>query len=600
MNPIKQSAVSLLGGLGLAMAALSFATTAQANVYATNIKFNGALSNATVGQGSGLTLSYILNEPATLGTTLKILSGTNVVRTYSYASGSSGALMGLNVVTWDGKNTGGSNVAVGAYSVSITAAAVGFTNWTQTSIDTNSGIPAYYPLGIAVDNNINSPYYGRVVMSCALHNGSNPNTPFAAQKDGLYKMNADGTKADEGWYGNAGYLADDGGDGATAGEMPNSGGYNPMKVRIGEDDRIYWVDNSNVGAILACDMQATTNQVVIKEAGYANNPDYSDFHAGCQEFDVCATTTTNAAIYMCDNDFPNWGVWMFHMTNGVADPADTVGTQAVIAGGFSDLSLVSSGGVMVDYNLDIFVGQDRNGENPVYDAMLYTNWNGGVLPPEGSSSTFAYGNNSGQVAWGYGSDVNTTSSSDPTFEGVRDMVINSRINPTILACPMSGGTDNGAGGGIRLLNATNGTVITAGSQVLTNLDWNQAYTCAAWDNVGNLYGASTTRNLWRVYSPPGANTNTTVAVPTVNVVAAAVPPAITQIAVSGTTVTIKFTAPAGTTVSMLTLYSSATVAPASSYAPVSGAVITLVSPGVFQATATTSGSSTFYRIALHP
>ena len=79
-------------------------------------------------------------------------------------------------------------------------------------------------------------------------------------------MNADGSQADEGWFGYAGYTTDDGGDPETiAGQMPGTPGFNdnPMKIRIGDDDRIYWVDNSYYGAIIACDMQATTNQFVI-------------------------------------------------------------------------------------------------------------------------------------------------------------------------------------------------------------------------------------------------------------------------------------------------------------------------------------------------
>ncbi|MDB6022646.1 MAG: hypothetical protein JWQ04_2503, partial [Pedosphaera sp.] len=62
MNPEKKSTVSLLAGLAIAVAALSCSPDARANVYATNIKLNGALSNATVGQGAGVTISYILNE----------------------------------------------------------------------------------------------------------------------------------------------------------------------------------------------------------------------------------------------------------------------------------------------------------------------------------------------------------------------------------------------------------------------------------------------------------------------------------------------------------------------------------------------------------
>ena len=61
--------------------------------------------------------------------------------------------------------------------------------------------------------------------------------------------------------------------------------------------------------------------------------------------------------------------------------------------------------------------------------------------------------------------------------------------------------------------ATTGSV----TQGLTNMDFGNVYTCAAFDNVGNLYAASTTTNLWRVWSPPGANTNTTTAVVTISI-----------------------------------------------------------------------------------
>jgi hypothetical protein len=66
------------------------------------------------------------------------------------------------------------------------------------------------------------------------------------------------------------------------------------------------------------------------------------------------------------------------------------------------------------------------------------------------------------------------------------------------------------GGSIVTLTNSSGAV----TQSLTNIDFGQQYTCAAWDRVGNLYGASSTLNLWRAWSPPGAKTNTTVAVAT--------------------------------------------------------------------------------------
>src|ERR1041384_412689 len=165
---------------------------------------------------------------------------------------------------------------------------------------------AYYPWGIDVDRNTNSAYYGRLVMGCAIGTGTPP------ARDGLYKMNADGTQADEGWYGYAGYTSDDGYEGPATEQMPSSGGYNPQTIRIGEDDRIYWCDNASMGAIVSCDILATTNQVVITSGNYVNvwnslssawkgpynyqnNPQITDLaHLGwgIRQFDVCGVGTT--------------------------------------------------------------------------------------------------------------------------------------------------------------------------------------------------------------------------------------------------------------------------------------------------------------------
>jgi hypothetical protein len=625
------------------LALATFTPSAHANVYATNIKLNGSLTSATNVQ-SGLTISYILNEPATLGTTIKILSGATVVDTIRIAYNGAGTLMGLNTVFWGGTNSLGAKIPAGTngipYTVSITPAATGYPIWTQTSIDTNPGMPANFPLGIDVNKNTNSPFYGRVVMGCA-STGPNATTPDAAKMIGLFKMNADGSQADEGWFGYAGYTMCDAGGTAT-GEMNNgagggqtSAGYNPMKIRIGDDDRIYWVDNSDYGAIIATDMQATTNQVVISEGpfggsalggpyNYSGNPDIGDLAAGFQEFDVtCGITTPYAALYLPDNDYPNWGVWMYHLTNAVAgaglvaDPNDIVGIQAAETGG--DISLVTSGGCMVDNALDIFVGQDRNNINSLYDAMVFTNWNGGVLPPEpqdpSSLGAFGYvmGASAGQVYWGFGDSLNSQNQvalSDSTFEGLRDVVIDSRANPKFVACPCSTGSQSTPG--IRVLNATNnvgktfwGTVgdvagqlvtVTNGSgtviQTLTNIDWGTAYTCAAWDNVGNLYAASTTTNRWRVWSPPGPNTNTTVAVAQVTLIP---PPTITSITDSGTSVTIGFSGPTNALATAFSLYSSGSVTTPFTVAG-SVAISALSPPGSFKAVIGTSGSTQYYQV----
>jgi hypothetical protein len=544
--------VLILGSFAL-MAALLFAPAASANVYATDIQVNGSLTNIAVSEGSVVSISYRLNQPATAGVTVEVWIGNTLV-----AGIQGGANMGLNTVSW-------SSTTAGTYSVSITAAASGFPVWTQISVDSNPGMAASYPLGIDVDKNTNSPYYGRVIMGCA-DVGADTNLPPAARMIGLYKMNADGTQADEGWYGNANYLEDDAGNMSLNGQMPNSEGFDPFIIRIGNDDRIYWCDNSSLGAIIACDMEATTNQVVIDDGPYGNlggpynyidNPDFGDLDLGIEHFDITGGATTATALWLCDADSPNWGIWIYHLKNGAADPADTEGTQAVISAANSDLAAGSSGGCMIDTNFDIFVSQNLAANTSMLRTMEYTNWEHGALPPEKSGSTYAYGKSTGQVLWGAGA-------SDPAFCGVRATAINSRTSPTMVALSMIAAVSNTAFG-IRVLNTANGSVVSvtngATVQTLANIDYANQYTCVAWDNVGNLYAASPSANYWRAWSPPGANQATTLAVPQFTVE----PPfAITGITASPTTpgcaaVTITFTAPLGLAPSAFNLLGSATL-----------------------------------------
>jgi hypothetical protein len=406
-------------------------------------------------------------------------------------------------------------------------------------------------------------------------------------------MNADGSQADEGWYGNAHYLEDDADDPPVSGQMPNSSGYNPGIIRIGDDDRIYWCDSSSLGAIIASDMQATTNQVVIDDGNYGflggpnnyeSNPDFADLSMGIQHFDVTGTTTASPAVWLCDVDSPNWGIWEYHLKKGASDPSDTIGTQAVIAGSSSDLSVGSSGGCMIDSNLDIFVSQNISANSSAYRTMEYPNWNNGVLPPENDGSTVAYGKKTGQVLWGAGA-------SDSTFLGVRATAINSRAHPTMLALGMID-----APYGIRVLNAANGSVVSvtngAAIQTLTNLDYTAEYTCVAWDNAGNLYGASPSRNVWRAWSPPGSNSATTVAPGQIIVVA---PFEITSYSATPTsggcsTVTLNFTYPGNLAASAFKVMEASTLKGA--YSAVAGAAIN-GSAGSYQATFTSCSTEFF-------
>ncbi len=199
---------SLVAGMFSLLLAASFAPSARANVYATDIKLNGGSTNITSPPGAPVNITFILNEPATLGTTINIFSGANVIRTLNIASNSPGALRGPNTVIWDGNATGGGGAATGTYSISITPATSGFTNWTQTSVDTNAGNYVFSPRGVAVNNNTNSPYYGRVFVGNA---GTGPTSgapsPVPGDLEGILKVNADGSLADEGQGNTNGFQA---------------------------------------------------------------------------------------------------------------------------------------------------------------------------------------------------------------------------------------------------------------------------------------------------------------------------------------------------------------------------------------------------------
>lgn len=617
----------LLCGLALALSLAFFTKTARANVYATDIKINGSLNsvvtNAAPTPANPVTITYHLNQAATRGCTVTIVNGSATVATIVAPTN-----FGLCSVKWGGTNNAGQAVGKGvAYGIQITAGAAdvsgGTGNWTQISTDgTNDAV--YWPQGIDVDRNTNSPYYGRVVVA----NATDGTILGMNQLDGLFKFNADSTPADEGVFGYANYTTNDNGNVGVA-EMSDHGAfehgaYCPLEVRIGSDDRIYFSDCSDEGAIIACDMQATTNQIVINEGpggssvpasggypacpnNYSLNPDGGYLNVdgiGWLQFDVAGFETESPALYLCDfGDSPSAGIWMYHLTNGAADPADNVGTSCVNPD--NNYIAVTGSGIMIDTNLDLFFGQNRdNPSDPLNRVFCYSNWNGGVLPPEGDGAKFTY------------CVPSTSSDSAPSWAigsggylcALGDTSINSRINPTLVAAVINPGeadfdesgeangvSYDGLEGGIAILNAANG------SAVVTNLDYTNWYASAAFDGVGNVYGVMDdilggANNYWRVWSPPGANTNTTLAVPHIVLLQVQITSVAAVPSGGGCyNVTINFTAPGNLPASGFTLLGSTAVN--GQFTPVTDATITQLSPGVYQATAQVCSSASYFMVS---
>ena len=563
-GPLQHS--TIVGGLALALYLTTGAPSARANVFASNVKINGSITDLSVAQGTSVKISYILNEPASTGVTVKILSNAVPVRSIRIAGGSAGAFRGTNTVVWDGKNDTNANVATGNYSVSITASSPGYGGWTITSDDNNDGNYVWDSRGIAVNRNTNSPYYGRVFV------GNSSPGPGSLYGDlvGIQKLNADGSYADEGGFSTGGI----------AWSLP---GFSPWKMRVADDSYIYIEDWSSNGDVYRFDPLISTNSMLhVFGPGNAATNNLSGM--------AIVGGWTNTQIWMTANDFPDGaGILKYAVTADGTCAANDTGTTVVGAGMGSsidnapyDVALDKVGNIYTVQNL-VESGNPavRVLRFPAYDPST----NGGV--PE-LSATWAVG------------------AGDDTYAGTHGLAVDSTGTYVAVACwgvsSPSGGSINGS---TTIFYCTNGAVVTnvdLGVSIPSRLTTNSVPpldpthhvdTDCAWDAVGNLYYLDNGPGVWRVVSPPGTNQATTVATPIVQVTVSGQEPVITSIGFSNGVVTIHFTAGSSDTASSFSVLSSpVAVGP---YTPATGAVIT-GSGGSFQATVPSGGQLQFYKV----
>jgi hypothetical protein len=445
--------------------------SARANVYATDIRIGGSLNAGVVVPGTPVTISYILNDEASAGVTVRIFSGTNPVHTVSAPGGGTGTEVGLNSVVWGGTNDSGNRVPPGVYTVSITATSLGYDNW--TNITTN--IPAPGLTGVDINRNTTSPYYGRVFVGCAV-------PAFT-----ILKCNADGSPADEGGSSNGGLSW-----GAETG-LPGIY-FSPWKIAIGANDKVYIDDFSGFGVVYAFDETISTNY---QEAlGATNYPYWDPELSGL----YITGSGSNAFLWMTDQQAgTSAGILQWQlMADGTVATNDT-GTVIAPVTNTSPLS-------WAPYDVAI----DSHGF--IYTIQLVTSSNLGVVPImcfppyEGSPETNALwtaGTGDTNLLFPYGIAVDQTA----TFVAV--------------AVRGNGDPESGRTGVLNLYYATNG-------QFFTNLDktGGDQYVDVAWDNVGNLYALDLNTEAWRVYSPPGSNQATTVAFPFIQAYNALTPPSL--------------------------------------------------------------------------
>jgi hypothetical protein len=437
----------------------------HANVYATDIRLNGSLNAGVIVSGGSLTISYILNDTATGGVSVLIYYGTNVVKTLA----SAGTNVGLNSVVWDGTTDDMSPLTQGVYTVSITASSSGYGTWTNITDDgPNFSVPV--PRGITVDQNTNSPFYGRVCVG-------NSYTPF-----GIFKYNADGSPGDEGGFSSGGLTWGEGS------EFPE---FSPWKMAVSGDDKVYIDNFSGNGIVYEFDPTIETNHYLaaVREDNYPANEDPDPYLSGL----AVTGTGTNTQIWMSDeNPEESAGIIVWQAaTNGVAASNDT----GAIAVALDPCNLaIAPYDVALDTNSVIYaIQQITETNNSIYPILSF--------PPSD-------GENEIQVNWEVGSGDQSLVDAygvavDPTATFVAVAVVG---NPT---------------GGLYLYSAANG-------QFITNLDQTggDPYYDVAWDHVGNLYALDGLEgeSVWRVYSPPGTNQATTVAVPVIQAYNTLLPP----------------------------------------------------------------------------
>jgi hypothetical protein len=458
----------------------------RANVYATSIKLNNAFTNAVVGPptSTNVVISYVLNETASAGVTVQIKLGPATIRTFTFPPGSStNILKGTNSLTWNLLDDNSNAVYNGTYTVSISAASTGYTNWTQISDDTNQANKIFEGRGIAVNKNTNSIYYGRIFIGNAQDGDNADIEPL--ERVGIHKVNADGSFADEGGYSDGGY---DWAHGSINDD------YSPWKLEVGADDRVYANDFYLLpGVVLSFDPTISSNSLktVLGPSNYTNSQSQL---SGM----TVSGTATNLQLWMADATSGGMGIRRWDITASGTVASNDYGVTVVQAGGGSDLDQFPED-VAIDASNRIYVLQRR--ESPDDSSMRLFRF----PPYAGSPETIAdwkIGTNDDTMTGGYGVAV------DPSG--------------TYVACAFNGFFPSGPNGATRVFASTNGDpIVTLTPETIPS----HGHWDVAWDNVGNLYTIDNYDSIWRIYSPPGTNQAATVAVPLIQVGGVPPPPA---------------------------------------------------------------------------
>lgn len=258
-----------------------------------------AVSYATSLTNTGSAVSFRLNEPADV---VKVI----------YNGGSSVLNLGARPA---GITT--TNVAItGTFQVEVAkTAGAGYLQGTvlQISSDANTLLQWEQPVGVAINRNPASPYFGRIYVS---NSRPLPTATGRNVQDGIYVLNPDFTDA----------LGQ--GDNALTGglDFSDQTGDNqnttlPWKIEIGEDDNLYIADfTTNSGTIYVTDPNVANGANVLEGLGTPGISPTAGFTHGQIASSVIATgslSTSNLTLYALDADVaPVNGLKRFDVNEG--------------------------------------------------------------------------------------------------------------------------------------------------------------------------------------------------------------------------------------------------------------------------------------------
>lgn len=444
--------------------AACFASSCAANVYPTNLGQSANLVNQNL--NDTVNLSYLLNDAAT-GVTVEVLNSSNaVVRTIV----AGGLTKGSHSVVWDGKDDSSNFVPTGDYTFRVNTTGAAGNAWTKFSAN---GLLNNFEqaLGVAVNKNPDSPYYGRLYVANSRLAPSPTVDHGRTTGDGIYMLNAD--LSDMGIAGGTGVHA------AGINWTTPGGNAGPFRLEVGPDDSLYITDwsDGHSGLWQTDPNVATTAIEVLDSTGRAGSG-LNATHGSISDVIVVGTGASRV-IYTADEDFnpPNTGSILRY----------NIGNAATFSG-------APSGFVYQDTANEI-----TNSRNSIALASDGTFWLSQNVA-SGSVSSLIQFNSAGTILWesvAPSGGLATTTAADP-LRNAQGMAYDP-INNVLAVISNRAST----GGLITIFDPVTKSVLTTFS--FTSTTSQNTNTDAAFDNAGNLYVGNISNEYVHVWSPPNGN-----------------------------------------------------------------------------------------------